>query len=189
MRNRDSRFRFSYFSPPGSRIWHFLTSDSDSSWKTVYIASWTCLESWDLIKKFAGPMAHWRARSRVLVLRSCFLNPPLPPQWASGAQMCDCQNYLSTCGRSIFRSFFRFDFGLDFGLVLAPFWARLGRLLGPFLELKSGQVGPKIHLEAVFVQKSRCSRNIGKRKARATFLTPRWAQDGPKTGPRRVQER
>ena len=72
---------------------------------------------------------------------------------------------------------------------MGPFWARLGRLLGPFLEPKSGQVGPKIHLEAVFVQKSRCSRNIGKRKARATFLTPRWAQDGLKTGPRRVQER
>ena len=72
---------------------------------------------------------------------------------------------------------------------MGPFWARLGRLLGPFWEPKSGQVGPKIHLEAVFVQKSRCSRNIGKRKARATFLTPRWAQDGLKTGPRRVQER
>ena len=34
-----------------------------------------------------------------------------------------------------------------------------------------------------------CSKNSGKRKARATFLTPRWAQDGLKTGPRRVQER
>ena len=29
---------FSDFSPPGSKIWHFLTSDSDSLWKTVYIA-------------------------------------------------------------------------------------------------------------------------------------------------------
>ena len=82
-----------------------------------------------------------------------------------------------------------FDFGLDFGLVLGPFWARLGRLLGPFWEPKSGQVGPKINLEAVFVQKRQCSRNIGKRKARATFLSPRWAQDGLKTDPRRVQER
>ena len=72
---------------------------------------------------------------------------------------------------------------------MGPSWARLGRLLGPFLEPKSGQVGPQIHLEAVFVQKSQCSRNIGKRKARATFLTPRRAQDGLKTGPRRVQER
>ena len=92
-------------------------------------------------------------------------------------------------GPSIFRSFFRFDFGLDFGLVLAPFWARLGRLLGPFWEPKSGQVGPKIHLEAVFVQKSRCSRNIGKRNTKTTFWAPRWAQDGLKTGPRRFQER
>ncbi len=92
-------------------------------------------------------------------------------------------------GPSIFRSFVRFDFGLDLGLVLGSFWARLGRLLGPFLELKSGQVGPQIHLEAVFVQKNRCSRNIGKRKARATFWAPRWAQDRLKTGPRRVQER
>ena len=102
--------------------------------------------------------------------------------------MCDCQNYSWSPGRSIFRSFFRFDFGLDFGLVLGPFWARLGLLLAPFWEPKSGQVGPKIRLEAVFVQKSRCSRNIGKRKARATFLTPRWAQDRLKTGPRRLQE-
>ena len=72
---------------------------------------------------------------------------------------------------------------------MGPFWARLGRLLGPFWEPKSGQVGPKINLEAVFVQKRQCSRNIGKRKARATFLSPRWAQDGLKTGRRRVQER
>ena len=88
-----------------------------------------------------------------------------------------------------FSIIFRFDFGLDFGLVLGPFWARLGRLLGPFWEAKSGQVGSKIHLEVIFVQKSQCSKNSGKHKARATFLTPRWAQDGLKTGPRRVQER
>ena len=117
------------------------------------------------------------------------VDPPLPPQWAPGAAHVHRQCLPWGPGRSIFRSFFRFDFGLDFGLVLGPSWARLGRLLGPFLEPKSGQVGPKIHLEAVFVQKSRCSRNIGKRKARATFLTPRRAQDGLKTGPRRVQER
>ena len=53
-----------------------------------------------------------------------------------------------------FSIIFRFDFGLDFGLVLGPFWARLGRLFAPFLEPKSDQVGSKIHLEAVFVQKS-----------------------------------
>ena len=29
---------FSYFSPPGSIIWHVLTSDSDSLQKTVYLA-------------------------------------------------------------------------------------------------------------------------------------------------------
>ena len=115
--------------------------------------------------------------------------PPLPPQWAPGAAHVHSQCVAWSPGRSIFRSFCRFDFGLDVGLVLGPFWARLGRLLGPFLEPKSGQVGPKIHLEAVFVQKSRCSRNIGKCKARATFLTPTWAQDGLKTGLRRVQER
>ena len=114
---------------------------------------------------------------------------PYPLPAGLGAQKCDCQNYPWSPGRSIFRSFFRFDFGLDFGLVLAPFWARLGRLLGPFWEPKSGQVGSKMHLEPSFVRKCRCSKNIGKRKARATFLTPRWAQDRLKTGPRRVQER
>ena len=119
----------------------------------------------------------------------CIVDPPLPPQWAPGAQKCEGQCLAWSPGPSIFRSFVGFDFGLDFGLVLGPFWARLGRLLGPFLEPKSGQVGPKIHLEAVFVQKSRCSRNIVKRKARATLFTPRRAQDGLKTGPRRVQER
>ena len=119
----------------------------------------------------------------------CLVDPPLPPQWAPGAQKCEGQYVPWSPGPSIFRSFFGFDFGLDFGLVLGPFWARLGRLWDPFWEPKSGQVGPKIHLEAVFVQKSRCSRNIGKRKARATFLTPRRAQDGLKTGLRRVQER
>ena len=117
------------------------------------------------------------------------VDPPLPPQWAPGATHVHRQCVSWSPGRSIFRSFFRFDFGLDFGLVLGPFWARLGRLLGPFWEPKSGQVGPKIHLEAVFVQKRRCSKNIGKREARGTFLTPRWAQDRLKTGPRRVQER
>ena len=92
-------------------------------------------------------------------------------------------------GPSIFRSFVRFDFDLNFGLVFAPVLGRLGLLLGSVWEAKSGQVGSKIHLEAVFVQKSQCSKNNGKRKARATFLTPRWAQDGLKTDPRRVQER
>ena len=115
--------------------------------------------------------------------------PPLPAQWAPGATHVHPQCVAWSPGPSIFGSFFRFDFGLDFGLVLAPFWARLGRLLGPLLEPKSGQVGSKINLEAVFVQKSRCSKNIGKPKARATFLTPRWAQDRLKTGSRRVQER
>jgi hypothetical protein len=117
------------------------------------------------------------------------LIPPLPPQWASGGQKCGGQCLPWSPGPSIFRSFFRFDFCLDFGLVLGPFWARLGRLLGPFGEPKSGQVGSKIRLEPSFVRKWRCSKNIGKRKARATFLTPRWAQDRLKTGPRRVQER
>ena len=117
------------------------------------------------------------------------LNPPQPPRRALGATHVHPQCVSWSPGPSIFRSFFRFDFGLDFGLVLGPFWARLGRLLGPFWEPKSGQVGSKMRLEPSFVRKCRCSKNIGKRKARATFLTPRWAQDGLKTGPRRVQER
>ena len=45
--NRILRFyvSFSYFSPPGCKILHVLTSDSDSLSKTVYIATWIGLES------------------------------------------------------------------------------------------------------------------------------------------------
>ena len=35
-----------------------------------------------------------------------------------------------------FSIFFRFDFGLDFGLVLGPFWARLGVVLGGIWDSK-----------------------------------------------------
>ena len=44
-------FYFSYFSPPGSKFLHCLTSGSDSSSKTVYFASWKSLESQNLIQK------------------------------------------------------------------------------------------------------------------------------------------
>ena len=83
----------------------------------------------------------------------CLLDPPLPPQWAPGAQKCEDQCLPWSPGRFIFRSFLRFDVGLDFGLVLGPFCARLGRLLGPFWEPKSGQVGSKMRLEPSFVRK------------------------------------
>ena len=45
-----SEIRISWFSPLGSKIWHFLTSDSDSSSKTVYIATWTGLETQNTVK-------------------------------------------------------------------------------------------------------------------------------------------
>ena len=45
------------------------------------------------------------------------------------------------------------DLRLSFGLVLDPLWPRLGALLAPFWEPKSGQVGSKMHLEPSFVQK------------------------------------
>ena len=117
------------------------------------------------------------------------LNPPLPPRRGIWAAHVHPQSVLWSSGRSFFRSFFRFDFELNFGLVLDSFWGRLGLLLAPFWDPKSGHVGPKVCREAVLFRKHQCSRNIGKRKARATFLTPRWAQDRLKTGPRRVQER
>ena len=115
----------------------------------------------------------------------CLVDPPLPPQWAPGAQKCEDQCLSWSPGRSIFRSFFQLDFGLDFGLVLAPFWARLGRLLGSFLEPKSGQVGPKIHLEPVFFQKRRFSRNITFSNRKWPKPTARRSQDLPKIAPRR----
>ena len=43
-------FSFSYIFPPGSKNLHFSTSDSDSSSKTVYIATWIGLESQNLVK-------------------------------------------------------------------------------------------------------------------------------------------
>ena len=134
------------------------------------------------------------------------LIPPLPPQWAPGAQHVHCQCVPWSPGPSNFRSFFRFDFGLDFGLVLGPFWARLGRLLGPFWEPKSGQVGSKMRLEPSFVRKWRCSKNIGNRRSawKSTFskkwplkthfwpnLTrfglPKGVQKRPKTSPKWIQ--
>ena len=83
-----------------------------------------------------------------------------------------------------FRSCDRFDFGLDFGLVLGPFWACLGCLLGPFWFW----VAPKKHLEAVFVKKSMFAKHW-KADTKTTLVTPRWAHDGLKTGPRQAQER
>ena len=141
------------------------------------------------LKKFAGPMAHWRARSSASGLWLIWLMPPKPPRRAIWAAHVHSQCLAWSSGRSIFRSFFRFDFELNFGLVLGPFWDRLGLLLAPFWEPKSGQVGPKMRLEAIFFRKRRCSRNIGKTNAKTTFLTPRCAQDRLKTDSRRVQER
>ena len=45
---------FSKFFRPGSKQLHFLTSDSDSSSKTVYVATWLCLESQNLEGKKKG---------------------------------------------------------------------------------------------------------------------------------------
>ena len=63
----------------------------------------------------------------------CFLDPPLPPQWASGAQKCDCQNYSWSPGRSFFDHFFASildsildSFWVRFGLVLGSFWPPFG---------------------------------------------------------------
>ena len=72
---------------------------------------------------------------------------------------------------------------------MGPFWARLGLLLAPFWEPKSGQVGHKIRLEAVFFQKCRFSRGPTFSNDKSPKSTPRWAQDRLKAGPRRVQER
>ena len=115
--------------------------------------------------------------------------PPYPPQWAPGAAHVHRQCVPWSPGPSIFRSFFRFDFGLDFGLVLDPFWARLGLLLAPFWEPKSGQVGPKMRLEAIFFRKRRFSRGTTFSNEKSSKSTPRRAQDRLKTDPRRVQER
>ena len=99
-------------------------------------------------------------------LVDCLNLPPTPLPAGLGAAHVHPQSVSWSPGRSIFRSFFRFDFELNFGLVLGPSWARLGLLLAPFWEPKSGQVGPKMRLEAVFVRKRRFSRNIGKTTAK-----------------------
>ena len=118
-------------------------------------------------------------------LLGCLVDPPLPPQWAPGAAHVHSQCLSWSPGRSIFRSFFRFDFGLDFGLILGTFLARLGRLLGPFWEAKSGQVGSKMRLEPSFYRKRRFSRQICKINAKWPTMPPRCAQDRLNIGPRR----
>ena len=115
--------------------------------------------------------------------------PPTPLPAGLGAPDVHCQSLSRSLGRFIFRSFFRFDFGLNFGLVLGPFWARLGLLLAPLWEPKSGQVGPQIRLEAAFFQKCRFSRGPTFSNEKSPKSTPRWAQDRLKTGLRRLQER
>ena len=52
------QINFSYFFHPGSKFQEFSTSDSDSSSKTVYFASWTCPESQNLVKQ-------WRKISQI----------------------------------------------------------------------------------------------------------------------------
>ena len=116
------------------------------------------------------------------------IDPPLPPRRAIWAAHVHRQCLVWSSGRSIFRSFFRFDFELNFGLVLGPSWARLGLLLTPFWEAKSGQVGPKMRLEPLFVRKCRFSRGPTFSNAFLLFLTPRRVQHRLRTGPRRVQE-
>ena len=83
----------------------------------------------------------------------CLVDPPPTPPMGTWARKCEDQCLPWSPGRSIFRSFFRFDFDLNFGLVLGPIWGRLGLLLGSVWEAKSGQVGPKMHLEPSFARK------------------------------------
>ena len=51
----DPGIQFSNFVPSGSEIYFFSTSDSDSSWKTVYIATWERLESQIWPKSLRNP--------------------------------------------------------------------------------------------------------------------------------------
>ena len=74
------------------------------------------------------------------------------------------------------------SFWMRFGLVLGAFW-------DPFWSPNRIKLGQKFILKRSLFKKANVHETLEKSKARATFLTPRWAQDGLKTGPRRVQER
>ena len=75
--------------------------------------------------------------SLVLVLKP----PQTPPEGPQGRACLGANVPHPPLGRSMLRSIYRFDFDFDFGLVLDSSWARLGLLMAPFSELKSGQVG------------------------------------------------
>ena len=85
--------------------------------------------------------------------------------------------------------FFDHFFASILDSILDSFWARLGFLLAPFWEPKSGQVGPKMRLERIFVRKYKFSRGPTFSNALLLLLTPRRAQDRRNTGPGRIQER
>ena len=117
------------------------------------------------------------------------IDPPLPPPAGHRGP----KVWLSELAVEPWAVHFSINFSLRFW---TRFWTRFGSVLGsswapfgPIWEPKLGQVGPKMHLEVVFFRKRRCSRNIGKRKAKTTFLIPRRAQDRFKTSPKRLQER
>jgi len=99
---------------------------------------------------FAGPMAQWRARSQVLVFGLIWLISPYPPSGHLGSKSVRVNAWHGALGRPFFDHFL----GSILDSILDSSWVRFGLVLGT----------SKIHLEAVFVQKSQCSKNIGKRK-------------------------
>ena len=71
---------FCYFSSPGSTISRVSTSDSDSSSKTVYMASWAGLETENPLKLIKNNMLETTFKENVL----CSFKeggPYTPPSW------------------------------------------------------------------------------------------------------------
>ena len=128
--------------------------------------------------KFAGPMAHWRARSWVWLFGCRVEPPPTPSRRASGPPMSIPKPWHGFLGGP-FCDFFSLRFW-------ASFWIRFGFVLGsswrPFGRSNRAKLGPECVLKRSFFEKIDVHKIIVKPMEKPRLLTPR-------RGPRSTQDR
>ena len=85
------------------------------------------------ITKFAGPTAHWRARSQASGLLVVWLISPYPPSGHLGPRMSIAKTCHGALGRPLFDNLFASilssildSFCVRLGLVLGSFWRSIG---------------------------------------------------------------
>ena len=127
-------------------------------------------------------MAHGRARSRVWVFGCSIDPPPTPSRRASGSRMSTAK---ASCG-ALGGPFFDHFFALILNSILDSFWIRFGLVLVAFWEVKSGHVGTKMRLEALFFRKCRFSKKWCKTNGFFHLFDP---QTRSKIDPRSLQDR